>query len=360
MSVVTSRRPKSIFRSLGFMSGAMAVLVGFAQFLFTPEGFDRAATCLDTFGQNHTAETVRSLTPLLVILLGASGSFGRYRAGGLRLRLRSNKPAPPSRRRAQGFEVVDGRWGGTSEISALQTPAVRQVRIIQLEKSESGRGGTMTSNQSIDPAVVERVADSVAARIKALSPSDPKHGAVDDFVRFLAGFPKRGGDRPPYEGLLGQAATESTPRKFDANVPINWGDFRAHITQNFTVGEYLCYDAARVPKSVEVKKAAIAICQELELIRSEWGSGIIITSGYRPPAINDAVGGVYNSQHINGHAVDIAPVDPHEIHKFQVWLDPRWAGAFGYGADRGFVHIDMRNGKGFDPNDQDPGPRWDY
>ncbi|MGV2389627.1 MAG UNVERIFIED_CONTAM: hypothetical protein LVR29_19395 [Microcystis novacekii LVE1205-3] len=33
--------------------------------------------------------------------------------------------------------------------------------------------------------------------------------------------------------------------------------------------------------------------------------------------------------------------------KFQSWLDQRWFGALGYGAGRGFVHLDARNGKGW-------------
>lgn len=45
----------------------------------------------------------------------------------------------------------------------------------------------------------------------------------------------------------------------------------------------------------------------LDDIRSEWGSGIKVTSGYRIDKLNSAVGGVPNSVHRLGWAADIVP-----------------------------------------------------
>ena len=45
--------------------------------------------------------------------------------------------------------------------------------------------------------------------------------------------------------------------------------------------------------------------QCLEKIRKAWGKPIVITSGYRCEKLNKAVGGVSNSQHCKGQAVDI-------------------------------------------------------
>jgi putative chitinase len=212
---------------------------------------------------------------------------------------------------------------------------------------------------TIDQNTINAIADALAKRIKGISPSDPRHAQIDAFVRAIAGFPPAKEGNEPYAGLVSKAAAESTPKTFDSNTPIDWRDFDAFITENFTVGEYLRYDSQRVPQSQSIKDAAVLICRELELIRKEWKGGIIITSGYRPPDVNAAMGGVSNSQHLAGHAVDIAPANG-EIDRFQAWLDAQWAGALGYGARRGFVHLDMRNGKGFNPNDTDYGPRWDY
>lgn len=47
----------------------------------------------------------------------------------------------------------------------------------------------------------------------------------------------------------------------------------------------------------------------LDDIRSEWGSGIKVTSGYRIDKLNSAVGGVPNSVHRLGWAADIVPAN---------------------------------------------------
>jgi Peptidase M15 len=72
-----------------------------------------------------------------------------------------------------------------------------------------------------------------------------------------------------------------------------------------------------------------------------------VTSWYRPYAVNLAVGGVPDSQHITGAAVDIYPMEGGD-QEFEDWLDNNWGGALGYGqaAGRGFTHIDLRPGAG--------------
>lgn len=57
----------------------------------------------------------------------------------------------------------------------------------------------------------------------------------------------------------------------------------------------------------------------LENIRAEWGKycerhkienpAIRVTSGYRSPELNKAVGGVKNSAHVEGYAADLQPVN---------------------------------------------------
>ena len=57
----------------------------------------------------------------------------------------------------------------------------------------------------------------------------------------------------------------------------------------------------------------------LECIRAEWAEycerhdlgtpAIRITSGYRSPELNKAVGGVKNSAHVEGYAADLQPVN---------------------------------------------------
>lgn len=43
----------------------------------------------------------------------------------------------------------------------------------------------------------------------------------------------------------------------------------------------------------------------LDPLRGAWGKPIVVTSGYRCPALNKAVGGAASSQHMKGQAADI-------------------------------------------------------
>ena len=132
----------------------------------------------------------------------------------------------------------------------------------------------------------------------------------------------------------------------------------AKVSKYYTVGEHLRYDARRRPTTEQVKRNIYKLSQELDKIREEWGSAIIITSGYRSPAINRAIGGASRSQHITGKALDIKNVHGN-IYKFQKWLDANWNDALGYGAKRGFCHIDNRAGCGW-KSAKKARVRWNY
>lgn len=129
-------------------------------------------------------------------------------------------------------------------------------------------------------------------------------------------------------------------------INIDWNNFDSPIGKYFTVGELLRYDKRRIPTTNEVKSNILKMAKELDNIRESWGSPIGITSGYRPADVNAAVGGVKNSQHLNGGAVDIYPIGKNGI-AFENWLDKRWDKALGYGqrSGRGFTHIDLRPGR---------------
>jgi hypothetical protein len=47
------------------------------------------------------------------------------------------------------------------------------------------------------------------------------------------------------------------------------------------------------------------LCQWLEVLRERAGTPIRINSGYRSPQLNKKIGGVANSNHLTGCAVDI-------------------------------------------------------
>ncbi|MEM0995701.1 MAG: D-Ala-D-Ala carboxypeptidase family metallohydrolase [Bacteroidota bacterium] len=84
------------------------------------------------------------------------------------------------------------------------------------------------------------------------------------------------------------------------------------------------------------------LMSRLEKLSHRLGKRLAITSGYRSPAHNRAVGGVANSAHLKRMAVDIGAfeMDPGEL--------ARHAAAVGFrriGVGRTFIHVDVDHSK---------------
>ena len=82
-----------------------------------------------------------------------------------------------------------------------------------------------------------------------------------------------------------------------------------NISTHFSLDEFInSQTAARQGIDNTPTDAVICSLQRtalgLELVRTLLGAPIIISSGYRSPALNKAVGGAANSQHLTGEAVD--------------------------------------------------------
>ncbi|MBW4617579.1 MAG: DUF882 domain-containing protein [Desmonostoc vinosum HA7617-LM4] len=140
------------------------------------------------------------------------------------------------------------------------------------------------------------------------------------------------------------AAYESVCKPYSGIV--DWNDMNCKVSQYFTVAEVTQKDRRRIPtKGSEIERNILALVVELDKIRQEWGVPIGVTSWYRPPLINAAVGGVANSQHINGGAIDIYTMDGREV-EFECFLKEHWGGGLGYGvaSGKGFTHLDLRGG----------------
>jgi hypothetical protein len=130
---------------------------------------------------------------------------------------------------------------------------------------------------------------------------------------------------------------------------IDWSDFNALVTPNLTVGEVLQFDRRRRPSAQSsVIPRILGTAAEFQAIRQAWGRPLGMTSFYRPEPINREVGGVPNSFHVTGMAIDIYPIGL-PLQALYNWLLVRWTGGFGDGRDRGFIHLDRRNGGLFVP-----------
>lgn len=108
----------------------------------------------------------------------------------------------------------------------------------------------------------------------------------------------------------------------------SWGEFTKGLT--------------RVPETEQVVRNIIKLANHLNDLRSFLGDRpITITSGYRPPALNRAIGGVSNSRHIVGDAADVvvAGITPHEVYRR---IDNWHGNKGGLGDSASFTHIDLR------------------
>ena len=82
----------------------------------------------------------------------------------------------------------------------------------------------------------------------------------------------------------------------------------AKLSEHFSLGEFT--KSSSHPEVYNIPShEAIAnlkrLCQWLEVLRERAGTPIRINSGYRSPQLNRKIGGVANSNHLTGCAVDI-------------------------------------------------------
>lgn len=98
-----------------------------------------------------------------------------------------------------------------------------------------------------------------------------------------------------------------------------------YISKNFTLEE-LCASATAKAKGIrnnpgqtDVVNLCALVHQVLQPLRDVMGYAIKIGSGYRSLALNQAVGGVRNSQHMRGEAADLC-IDG-DLQKGKRWFE---------------------------------------
>lgn len=82
------------------------------------------------------------------------------------------------------------------------------------------------------------------------------------------------------------------------------------LSPHFTLAELTASNKAQILRidntpGADVLRRLQFTAEMLERIRSTVGRPVIVTSGYRCPELNRAVGGVTSSDHITGQAADI-------------------------------------------------------
>ena len=131
--------------------------------------------------------------------------------------------------------------------------------------------------------------------------------------------------------------------------------FSTLITPHIAYGELTLNEERRRFTNQGQCDIAVELASFLEKARAQFGNKpVIITSGHRPKAVNDAVGGAQDSEHLykpGCGAVDFY-IQGVAVKTVQDWCDKNWPYSLGYGAPKGFVHLGIRAGR--------PKVRWDY
>lgn len=108
------------------------------------------------------------------------------------------------------------------------------------------------------------------------------------------------------------------------------------LTRNFNLSEFL-HGNDPIPTG-EILGNLTQLANRLQVIRDLLGKPILINSGFRSEAHNQAVGGAPHSQHLQGMAADIV-VSGMPAHEVQAFLK-NWSGGMGCYAH--YTHVDIR------------------
>lgn len=115
-------------------------------------------------------------------------------------------------------------------------------------------------------------------------------------------------------------------------------DGNKKVSTNFRVREFACSDGS---DPVFIAPALVTILQK---IRTHFGRAVTITSAYRTPKHNAAVGGTRYSFHLYGMAADIRVKDT-SPEKVAAYVEKLLPGTGGIGVYDTFVHVDVRSTK---------------
>lgn len=115
-------------------------------------------------------------------------------------------------------------------------------------------------------------------------------------------------------------------------------DGNKKLSTNFRVKEFACTDGS---DPIFIDSDLVNVLQK---IRSRFGKSVTITSAYRTPGKNKAVGGQTYSQHLYGRAADIKVkgVSPKKVAQYAETLLKNKGGIGTYAT---FTHIDTRSVK---------------
>ena len=99
-----------------------------------------------------------------------------------------------------------------------------------------------------------------------------------------------------------------------------------NLSKNYSLNEMCRSNTARVkglpnvPNAEQVKNLQQLCKNVLQPLRDHLGKPVVINSGFRSQAVNMAVGGANNSQHMKGEAADIKCKDYPYAKQIYAWI----------------------------------------
>jgi uncharacterized protein YcbK (DUF882 family) len=115
------------------------------------------------------------------------------------------------------------------------------------------------------------------------------------------------------------------------------------LSEHFTLAEFLSPGDPVKPTAQQVANLRALCVKVLEPMRKKLGRPLKITSGFRSPEHNAAVGGAPGSQHTHGIAADIElGGDTACLVAAAVASTLPDCGGIGLYPGRGFIHVDIR------------------
>lgn len=124
-------------------------------------------------------------------------------------------------------------------------------------------------------------------------------------------------------------------------VGVNEPVYHEPVASNFTWSE-LTAGGTRIPVNAGVTQRIVKLCKYMDGVRKYLGDRpITVTSGYRDPISNRAVGGVSNSRHLSGDAIDFFVDGMDVVETFNRLKEYHPTGGLAVGS--GFVHLDLRS-----------------
>lgn len=266
--------------------------------------------------------------------------------------------------------LMEARKGlvGLYASAGMDPPSITLEQAPPPKAAKPAAGGKeLLSITAIEPTWLKKAAapsDSLPANQKAPVPAGKTYGvaAVREIpqtahveVDLAAGAGTWVIWQPHWKGF------SKPPTSKPVSGQVNWNDFSSAVTPHLTVGEVLQFDPRRRPPANSADIGRImATAAAYEAVRLAWGTPLGITSFYRPEPINTQVGGVSNSRHVPGSAMDVYPIG-RGLQEFYLWIRHRWTGGLGDGRNKGFIHLDTRGGGGFVPGGgRGPAAEWTY